>query len=125
MANVALRGLRDFVPAYFPVPQNPILIANWDPASIPGLGMLRDFVPAFFPEPHNPISGMSGCGCGGGCGRCGMGAWNDEPVFTKDFPMFLQGKKWDIPLVYLWGAGLLGGAILLPMIFSGGGRRRR
>jgi len=73
-----LGDLRDFVPALFPIPQNPISAAG---------GGMGQFMPACFPVPQNPIAdaaniipasaahgvgmGSLGCGaaCGGTCGR--------------------------------------------------------
>jgi hypothetical protein len=67
----------DFVPAYFPIPQNPIT----------GLSGLGQFMPACFPVPQNPVADAAnivpattigtGMGCAGGCtngyGGVGMG----------------------------------------------------
>ena len=73
----AQQGMGDFVPASFPVPQNPIADGN---------GGLGQFMDACFPVPQNPIAdaaniipasaahgtGMGCASCGGSCGS-GMG----------------------------------------------------
>ena len=73
----AQQGMGDFVPASFPVPQNPIADGN---------GGLGQFMDACFPVPQNPIAdaaniipasaahgtGMGCASCGGTCGS-GMG----------------------------------------------------
>ena len=70
-ANVqAIHGIGDFVPGWFAVPQNPVVMKKT------GMG---DFVPGYFAVPQTPVGakrpGMSGLGCGSdcGCGPCRSG----------------------------------------------------
>ena len=122
--NMPRVGMGDFVAAAFPEPVNPLLVQpNWDPSVQNGMG---DFVAARFPEPNNPIyrpAGLSGCGggdCGCGCGG-GMGAVS-VPTWAASLPSPLNAMWGPLPAVY-WG-GLALAAIVLPMAFRSGGRRR-
>lgn len=101
-----------FMPASFPVPQNPVN---------PGMG---SFVPAAFPVPQNPIYGQiprgldCGCGCGGS-GGCGEGMGNlDLTSAMNSVTTWVQGTTYDIPNLYIAGAG----ALLLVGLISFGGR---
>ena len=63
-------GFGDLLPGFFVVPQNPL---SQKAGYIPTIG---DLLPSRFAVPQNPLiaairnnlSGLSGCGCGGGSG---------------------------------------------------------
>jgi hypothetical protein len=92
-------GMGDFVPAYFPIPQNPIT----------GMSGLGQFMPACFPVPQNPVADAAnivpattigtGMGCaggctngyGGGCGKCGGMGMGDVNSFVAS----LTGGDWS------------------------------
>jgi hypothetical protein len=142
-----MNALNDFVPAWYPLPYNPITMG--------------DFVPGGFPLPQNPVyfvpsaggslpkapdlpmaaigakngkaaiaaasSGCGNCGCGGSCSGCGMGDLA-VPSWASSLPTFLQGSVTlpavgSVPTVYL-----VGGVLVLAVLVMGGsrgGRRRR
>lgn len=110
-------GMGDFVPGLFALPQNPVVYYGEK-----GMG---DFVPGLFVVPQNPVrdaEGMSGCGCGGGCGPCrgdGMGAIDWSPSSTSIVSSLgitsVQVPNWGVYAV-------VGGIILVPLL---AGKRRR
>ena len=97
LAELTSEGMGDFVPAQFPIPQNPIS----------GLSGLGQFMPACFPVPQNPIAdaanvvpatalgtGMGcsnctgstyggGCNKGMGCSSCGNGMGDVNSFFSS------------------------------------------
>jgi hypothetical protein len=140
-----MNALNDFVPAGYPLPWNPITLA--------------EFVPGGFPLPQNPVyfasaggalpkapgipmaaigarngkaaiaaaaaSGCGDCGCGGSCGGCGgMGTLSSDTFIPQaSLPAFLQGDAYitGFPTVYLAGAV----ALTLVLMMSMGGRSAR
>lgn len=124
-------GLGDLLPGFFVVPQNPIQPVTYTPR-------IGEIMPGSFSVPQNPLkdyvtgnvrligtgNGVSGCGCGGGCGSCntngkinGMSIagingisedWdNIKSEFNQgDYMGLLQAPVFGIPL---WGiaAGLV------------------
>lgn len=102
-------GMGDFVGGNFVLPQTPV--------------SLGDFVGGLFVVPQNPVrdaEGMSGCGCGGGCGACrgGMGAIDLTPSGTG----ISSSIGMSFPNWYAYVG--VGGLILIPLLFSGKRRRR-
>ncbi len=126
-----MNGLRDFVPASFPLPWMPI----YD-----GMG---EFVSAGFPLPQNPIYPSAngslpkappmpmalighGNGKANGCGDCGcnggMGALTSDTIIPQaSLPTFLQGDTWitGFPNVYV-----ALGVVVVGVMFMGGSARR-
>ncbi len=115
-------GMGEFVPARFPIPQNPVAV---------GMNGMGEFVPACFPIPQNPV-GMSGLGsCGGGCGcggKCGVGMEGLAGV-VEDITGSISGAFND--LTSSFGGGdmktylMVGGAVVLGYVLlsRGGGHR--
>jgi hypothetical protein len=124
------RGVGDFVPGKFALPQNPVLVRR------NGMG---DFMRAAFAVPQSPV-GMGHLGCGGNCncGPCnggmgqtttGTGATATSTTATS-IDLSLEGvgiasalgiTSVAIPNWVFYGAGAVGVFALM----SGGSKRRR
>lgn len=108
------RGVGDFVPGKYTLPQNPVVFQR------SGMG---DFTRAAFSVPQVPV-GMSGLGCGGGCncGPCrgGMGAV-DLSLTGTGIASSIGLTSVAIPNWAIYGAG----AVVVYMLMSGGKGRRR
>ncbi len=66
-----------------------------------------------------------GCGCGGGCGSCGMGTLSSDTIIPQaSLPAFLQGDAYiaGFPTVYLAGVALIAA---VAMFGNSTSRRRR
>jgi hypothetical protein len=106
-AASSMSGLGDFIPASFPVPQNPVavisgLAAATTPAVSPGLGGLGAIH-------YGGLSGCGGrgpCGCGGACGG-GDGMGNLADYLPDGMPEFLQGTVMGLPAWAVYGGGAL------------------
>ena len=114
-----MRGVGDFVPASFPIPQNPLARAL--------AGQMGDLVPGYFPVPQNPLKrtlgqcGINGCGCGNMNGHMicpGNEGMGDIGTSITSFMSQVASGGWQT-----WAAA--GGALLLLVMMTGGGGRQR
>jgi hypothetical protein len=108
--NMLPRGTGEFVHAYFPVPQNPVVMPT---GSDFGMG---EFVHAHYALPQNPIAdayGLSGCrgvgcagvGCGMGC-SCGGSCSKGMGGIGSDFDAMFAGTA-SMTTYVLYGGGAL------------------
>jgi hypothetical protein len=121
-ASIAqIHGLNDFVPGWYSVPQNPVVMVRR------GTG---DFVRGQFSVPDNPVmKGMGHVGCGSDCGcgpcRAGMGAIDfslTTPGITTAIGTSLGITS--MPAIPNWIVYAAGIAVVYG-IYSQSGRRRR
>ena len=104
-------GMGDFVCGGFPLPQTPVrYIASAD-GSLPKAPDLVTADLAPIPSYDTPdCGGGMGCGCGGTCGGCGMGALTGDTIIPQaSLPSFLQGDALitGFPTLYLVAGGFL------------------
>jgi hypothetical protein len=104
-------SLREFVAAYFPLPQNPVRFIAAADGQLP---KAPDLTQA---DIHGEDDGL-GCGCGGSCAGCsGMGAF--------DFANLIPGTTFNVPNTYLVAAAIAAVFIISSAGAGGGGGRRR
>lgn len=123
-------GFGELLPGEFVVPQNPITMAERGVSRVPHLA---EFMPGTFSVPQNPIRnelagmsslrpGVKGLGCGGS-GSCGCGGKESGSCGCSggmsglgDVSDFMAGLSTPV---------LIGGAVLLYLMFFGPGAKKR